>query len=155
MRCEEASACGVLLKKSLRLLSSQEVLSPCTPDGLFMGRAKGMIVPWNYGNRLNQICLNLESSLAARLGSASAKLEMAGRLILLICFGPFHIVGGFSLIFLLVLRESRDCGNQRSNLISDLILIGFDLIRFDLIRRFDWSKVDHSRPIAELSALSS
>ena len=35
-------------------------------------------------------CLNLKSSLAARLGSASAKLEKAGRLILLICFDPFY-----------------------------------------------------------------
>ena len=77
---------------------------------------------------MNQICLNLESSLAARLGSASAKLEMAGRLIFLICFDPFHIVERSPLILLLVLRESRDCGNQLPNLISDLILIGFDLI---------------------------
>ena len=104
---------------------------------------------------MNQICLNLESSLAARLGSASAKLEMAGRLILLICFDPFHIVGGFSLISLLVLRESRDCGNQLPNLISDLILIGFDLISSDLVQRFDWSKVDHSRLTAALPALNS
>ena len=104
---------------------------------------------------MNQICLNLESSLAARLGSASAKLEKAGRLILLICFDPFHIVGEFSLIFLLVLEESRDCGNQLPNLISDLILIGCDLIGSDLIRRSDWSKVDHSRPTAALPALSS
>ena len=91
-------------------------------------------------NRLNQICLNLESSLAARLGSASAvaRLEMAGRLILLICFVPFHIVGGFPLILLLVLEESRDYGNQLPNLIPDLILIrfGLDSIIFDLILRF-------------------
>ena len=100
---------------------------------------------------MNRICLNPKSSLVARLGSASAKLELAGRLILLICFDPFHIVGGFPLIFLLVLGESRDCGIQLPN----LILIGFDLIRPDLIRRFDWSKVDHSRPIAALPALSS
>ena len=53
----------------------------------------------------------MESSLAARLGSASVKLEVAGRLILLICFDPFHIVGGFFLILLLVLEESRDYGN--------------------------------------------
>ena len=99
---------------------------------------------------MNQICLNLESSLAARLGSASAKLEMAGRLIFLICFEPFRIVGGFPLILLLVLEESRDCGNQLPNLISDLILIGFDLIRYDLVQRFDWSKVDHQRPAVEL-----
>ena len=90
-------------------------------------RAKIDLLRSQYENRLNRICLNLESSLAARLGSASAKLEMAGRLILLICFDPFHIVGGFPLIFLLILEESRDCGNQLPNLISDLILIGFDL----------------------------
>ena len=92
-------------------------------------------------NRLNQICLNLKSSLAARLGLASAKLEIAGRLILLICFDPFHIVGGFSLILLLVLEESRDYDNQLPNLIPDLILIrfGLDSIRFDLILRFKWS----------------
>ena len=99
--------------------------------------------------------MNLESSLAARLRSASAKLEMAGRLIFLICFDPFYIVGGFSLISLLVLRESRDCGNQLPNLNSDSILIGFDLIRSDLVWRFDWSKVDHSRPIVALLALNS
>ena len=94
-----------------------------------------------YENRLNQICLNLESSLAARLGSASAKLEVAGRMILLICCDPFHIVGGFPLILLLVLEESRNYGNQLPNLISDLILIrfGLDSIRFDLILRFKWS----------------
>ena len=99
---------------------------------------------------MNRICLNLESSLAARLGSASAKLELAGRWTFSICFDPFHIVGGFPLIFLLVLEESRDYGDQLPNLISDLILIRFDLIGSDLIgsdliRRFDWSKVDHSR----------
>ena len=105
---------------------------------------------------MNRICLNLESSLAARLGSASAKLEMAGRLILLIRFDPFHIIERSLLILLLVLREPRDCGNQLPILISDLILIGFDLdlIRSDLIWRFDWSKVDHSRPAAELEAVS-
>ena len=80
---------------------------------------------------------------------------MASRLIFPICYDPFHIVEGFSLILLLVLEESRDCGNQLPNLISDLILIGFDLIGSDLIWRFDWSQVDHSRPIAEPSALSS
>ena len=103
--------------------------------------SKGIIVPWKYRNRLNRICLNPESSLAARLRSASVKLEMAGRLIFLICFDPFHIVERSLLISLLVLRESRDCGNQLPNLISDLILIGFDLIRSDLIWRFDWSKL--------------
>ena len=80
-------------------------------------------------NRSNQICLNLKSSLAVRLGSASAKLEMAGRLILLIRFDSFHIIERSLLILLPVLGESRDCGsgNQLPNLISDLILIGFDL----------------------------
>ena len=66
--------------------------------------SRGIIV---LENRLNQICLNLKSSLAARLELASTKLEIAGRLILLICFDPFHIVGGFSLILLLVLEKSR------------------------------------------------
>ena len=101
---------------------------------------------------MNQICLNLESSLAARLGSASAKLEMAGRLVLLTRFDSFYIVERSLLILLLVLGESRDCGNQLPNLISDLILIP---IRSDLIWRFDWSKVDHSRPVAALPALNS
>ena len=98
---------------------------------------------------MNQICLNL----AARLGSASAKLEMAGRLILLIRFDSFHIIRRFPLILLLILEESRDYGNQLPN----LILIGFDLdpIRFDLIWIFNWSKVDHSRPAAALPASSS
>ena len=104
---------------------------------------------------MNQICLNLESSLAARLESASAKLEVAGRLILLIRFDSFHIIERSLLILLLVLEESRDCGNQLPNLISDLILIGFDLIGSDLIRRVDWSKVDRSRFIAALPALNS
>ena len=42
-------------------------------------------------------------------------------------------------------------------MISDLILIGFDLDlnRFDLIWRFNWSKVDHDGPAAELPASSS
>ena len=76
-------------------------------------------------------------------------------MILLICFDPFHIVERSPLILLLVLEESRDYGNQLPNLIFDLILIGFDLIESDLIRRFDWSKVDHSRPAVALPALSS
>jgi len=52
------------------------------------------------------------------------------------------------LILLLVLGESRDYGNQLPNLISDLILIRFDLdpIRFDRIWICNWSKIDHSRP---------
>ena len=149
VRCEEISACGVfsLFQKSSSLLVSLW--------WAIYRESKGIIVPWKYRNRLNQICLNLESSLTARLGSASAKLEIAGRLILLICFDPFHIIERFPLILLLILRESRDYGNQLLNLISDLILIGFDLIGSDLIRRFNWSKVDHSRPMAELPALSS
>ena len=52
---------------------------------------------------------------------------MAGRLVLLIRFDPFHIVGGFPLILLLVLEESRDYGNQLPNLIPDLTLIRFGL----------------------------
>ena len=124
VRSEEVSTCGVL---SLCARSRGFwVLSPCAPWWAIYKESKGIIVPLKYRNRLNQICLNLESSLAARLGSASAKLEMAGRLILLICFDSFHIVEGSLLIFLLVLGESRDCGNQLRNLISDLILIGFD-----------------------------
>ena len=99
--------------------------------------SKGIIVPWKYRNRLNQICLNLKSSLAARLGSAFAKLEVAGQLILLICFNPFHIVERSPLILLHVLGESRDYGNQLPNLISDLILIGFDLDPLDLISSGD------------------
>ena len=55
------------------------------------------------------------------------------------------------MILLLVLRESRDHGKQLPNLISDLILI---LNRFDLIWRFNWSKVDHDRPAAELEEAS-
>ena len=69
----------------------------------------------------------MESSLAARLESASAKIEEAGQLILLICFDPFHIIGRSPLILLLVLGESRDYGKQLPNLISDLILIRFNL----------------------------
>jgi len=140
---------------SLSLFASLRVCLPLCPWWAIYRESKGIIVPWKYGNRLNQICLNLESSLTARLGSASAKLEIAGRLIFLICFDPFHIVGGFPLIFLLILGESRNCGNQLPNLISDLILIGFDQIWFDLIWRFNWSKVDHSRSIATLPALNS
>ena len=63
--------------------------------------------------QIESICLNLESSLAARLGSASAKLRIAGSIDLL--------------IFLLVLGESSDYGKQLPNLISDLFLIRFDL----------------------------
>jgi len=90
--------------------------------------SRGIIVPWKYENRSNQIWLNLDSSLAVRLKSASVKLEMASRLILLICFDSFYIVERSLLILLLILGESRDCGNQLPNLISDLILIGLDLI---------------------------
>ena len=67
-----------------------------------------------------------------RLESASAKLGIAGSVDLLICFDPFQIIERSPLILLLVLRESRDHGKQLSNLISDLILIGFDL-DFELI----------------------
>ena len=77
--------------------------------------------------QIESICLNLESSLAARIESASAKLEIAGSVDLLICFDSFHIIGRSPLILFLVLGESRDYGRQLSNLISDLILIRFDL----------------------------
>ena len=69
------------MKKSLLVESSRVCLSPlCVPLSLcpwwaIYRESKGIIVPWNYRNRLNRICLNLESSLAARLGSASVKLE--------------------------------------------------------------------------------
>ena len=79
--------------------------------------------------QIESICLNLESSLAARLESASAKLGIAGSVDLLICFDYFQIIERSPLIFLLVLGESRDYGKQLPNLISDLISIRFD---FDL-----------------------
>ena len=69
----------------------------------------------------------MECSLAARLESASAKLGIAGNVNLLICFDSFQITKRCPLIFLLVLGESRDYGKQLPNLISDLILIGFNL----------------------------
>ena len=56
---------------------------------------------------LETVCLNLESSLTARLESTSAKLEVAGSVDLLICFDSFHIIGRSPLILLLVLGESR------------------------------------------------
>jgi len=52
----------------------------------------------------------MESSLAARLESASAELGIAGSVDLLICFDFFHIIGRSPLILLLVLGESRDYG---------------------------------------------
>ena len=73
--------------------------------------------------QIESICLNLESSLAARLESASAKLGIAGS----VCFDSFQIIERSPLIFLLVLGESRDYGKQLPNLISGLILIRFDL----------------------------
>ena len=76
---------------------------------------------------IESICLNLESSLAARLESAFAKLGIAGTVDLLIYFDSFQIIERSPLIFLLVLGESRDYGKQLPNLISDLILIRFDL----------------------------
>ena len=79
------------------------------------------------GKQIESICLNLESSLATRLESASAKLGIAGSVNLLICFDFFQIIKRSTLIFLLVLGESRDYGNQLPNLVSDLILIRFDL----------------------------
>ena len=77
--------------------------------------------------QIESICLNLKSSLTARLESASTKLEIAGSIDLLICFDSFHIIGRSPLILLLVLGESRDYGKKQPNLISDLILIRFDL----------------------------
>ena len=77
--------------------------------------------------QIESICLNLKSSLAARLESASAKLEIADSINLLICFDSFQIIERSPPIFLLVLGESRDYSKQLPNLISDLILIRFDL----------------------------
>ena len=77
--------------------------------------------------QIESICLNLESSLAAMLASASAKLGIAGSVDLLICSDSFQIVKRSPPIFLLVLGESSDYGKQLPNLISDLILIRFDL----------------------------
>ena len=77
--------------------------------------------------QIESICSNLESSLVASLESASVKLEIAGSVDLLICFDSFHIIERSPLILLLVLRESRDYGKRLPNLISDLILIRFDL----------------------------
>ena len=71
---------------------------------------------------MNQICLNLGSSLAARLESASAKLEVAGSINLLIRFDPFHIIGRSPLILLLVFRRVKR---------SWQATVKFDL-RFDL-----------------------
>ena len=62
-----------------------------------------------------------------RIESASTKLGIAGSVDLLICFDSFQIIERSPLIFLLVLGESRDYGKQLPNLISDLILIRFDL----------------------------
>ena len=77
--------------------------------------------------QIESICLNLKSSLAARLESASAKLGTAGSVDLLICFDSFQIIERSPLILLLVLGESRDYGKQLPNLISDLISIRFNL----------------------------
>ena len=55
------------------------------------------------------------------------KLGIAGSVDLLIYFDSFQITKRYPLIFLLVSGESRDYGKQLSNLISDLILIRFDL----------------------------
>ena len=86
--------------------------------------SRGIIVPLKIWKQIESICLNLESSLAARLESASAKL---GSVDLLICFDSFQIIERSPLIFLLVLGELRDYGKQLPNLISDLISIRFDL----------------------------
>ena len=73
--------------------------------------------------QIELICLNLESSLAARLESASAKVGIASNVDLLIRFDSFQITERSPLIFLLVLGKSSDHGKQLPNLIS---------IRFDL-----------------------
>ena len=91
--------------------------------------------------QIESICLNLESSLATRLESASTKLGIAGSVDLLICFDSFQITERSPLIFLLVLGESRDYGKQLPNLISDWISLDLILNRFDLIWRFNWLKV--------------
>ena len=62
-----------------------------------------------------------------RLESASATLGIAGSVDLLICFNSFQIIKRSLLILLLVLGESSDYGKQLPNLISDLVLIRFDL----------------------------
>ena len=77
--------------------------------------------------QIESICLYLESSHAARLESASAKLGITGSVDFLICFYSFQIIKRSPLIFLLVLGESSDYGKQLPNLISDLTLIRFDL----------------------------
>ena len=66
----------------------------------------------------------MKSSLAARLGSAPAKLETASRLILLICFDSFHIVEGSLLDLLIRFRRVKRLWQSTAK---------FDL-RFDL----DW-----------------
>ena len=71
--------------------------------------------------QIESICLNLESSLAARLESVFAKLGIADNVDLLIRFDSFQITERSPLIFLLILGESRDYDKQLSNLISDLI----------------------------------
>ena len=76
--------------------------------------------------QIESICLNLKSSLAARLESTFTKLGIAGNVDLLIRFDSFQITERSLLIFLLVLGESRDYGKQLPNLISDLISIRFD-----------------------------
>ena len=59
-------------------LSRGRVLSLC-PWWAIYRESRGIIVLENMKKRLNQICSNLEGSLAARLESASAKLEVADR----------------------------------------------------------------------------
>ena len=54
--------------------------------------SRGIIVPLKIWKQIESICLNLKSSLAARLESASAKLGIAGSVDLLICFDSFQII---------------------------------------------------------------
>jgi len=77
--------------------------------------------------QIESICLNLKIILAARLESAFAKLGIVDDVDLLIRFDSFQITERSPLIFLLVLGESSDYGKQLPYLISDLILIRFDL----------------------------
>jgi len=62
-----------------------------------------------------------------RLESAFAKLGIVDDVDLLIRFDSFQITERSPLIFLLVLGDSSDYGKQLPYLISDLILIRFDL----------------------------
>ena len=60
----------------MRLLACA-VCVPCASGGLFI-RREGYNCPLKIQKQIESICLNLESSLAVRLESAFAKLEVAG-----------------------------------------------------------------------------